>query len=109
MEDGVDPAVLRELQLVGKGADALGGSEGAKVLVRELATGLASDRDLELQLELEEDLLTNVKNALSGMSISLLLETVLGTLKLGAQHLSVCGPVQVTARRAGGQLVAEGE
>lgn len=41
MEDGVDPAVLRELQLVGEGADALSDSEGAKVLVHELAAGLA--------------------------------------------------------------------
>lgn len=80
----MDAVVLWKLQTVGEGADALDDGERQEVLVGELASGMAGDRDLNVRLKLEENLLTDGEDALRVVIVGQFLEAILGAHRPGA-------------------------
>lgn len=92
MEDGVDVAVRRQLELVGEGADLVVDLQGAEEFVGELRARAVGDGGLCVRLELDQDGVLYLKGALSPMSIGLFLEAKSGAEKLFPQVRRVPPP-----------------
>ena len=99
MEDRVDLAFWRQVELVRERTDLLDYLVGAKVLEGELGARVVDHRALSVRLKLEQHLFTRLKVTLGAVAVGVLLEPALGAFQLGANLRSVRRPVHLLVGR----------